>query len=112
MLENLKAIREEAISLIKESKNLRECEDARIAMLGKKGKVTEILKNMKSLSVEEKKVMGKETNLLKKEIENFINEKKAELAANEKAKKLESEALDVTEPAPKMRIGAKHLITT
>ena len=112
MLENLKAIREEAISLIKESKNLRECEDARIAMLGKKGKVTEILKNMKSLSVEEKKVMGKETNLLKKEIENFINEKKAELAANEKAKKLESEALDVTEPAPKMRVGAKHLITT
>ena len=76
MLDNLKSIREEAISLIKESNTLKDCENVRIAMLGKKGKVTEILKNMKTLSVEEKKVMGKETNLLKKEIENFINEKR------------------------------------
>ncbi len=111
MLENLNSIREEAIALIKESESLKDCEEIRVAMLGKKGKVTEILKNMKSLPPEEKKVLGKETNLLKKEIEDMINDRKKELAAEEKAKKLKEETLDVTEPAPELRIGAKHLIT-
>ena len=42
MLDNLKSIREEAISLIKESNTLKDCENVRIAMLGKKGKVTAV----------------------------------------------------------------------
>ena len=76
MLENLNSIREEAISMIKESASLKDCEDIRVAMLGKKGRVTEILKNMKKLPPEEKKVLGKEANILKKEIEEKINRKK------------------------------------
>lgn len=111
MLDNLKVIREEAISLIDKATSLKECEEIRIAMLGKKGKVTEILKNMKNLSVEEKKVMGKETNILKKEIEAGINEKRSALEKEEKTARLRSEAIDVTEPAPQIKIGTRHLIT-
>lgn len=111
MLENLNSIREEAVALIKDSESLKDCEDIRVAMLGKKGKVTEILKNMKSLPPEEKKVLGKETNILKKEIEDMINDRKRALTSEEKEKKLKEETLDVTEPAPELKIGAKHLIT-
>ena len=111
MLENLNSIREEAISMIKESASLKDCEDIRVAMLGKKGRVTEILKNIKKLPPEEKKVLGKETNILKKEIEEKINRKKLELASEEKEKRLKEETIDVTEPAPELKIGAKHLIT-
>lgn len=70
-----------AINLVDSSDNL---EQIRINFLGKKGVVTELLKDLKSVSNDEKKVLGKEINLLKKFVEEKIaktleNIKKAEI---------------------------------
>ena len=47
----------------------------RVGYLGKKGKMTELLKGMGNMSVEERKTIGAETNELKNEITVALAEK-------------------------------------
>ena len=48
-------------------KDAAELENIRVAYLGKKGSITDLLKGMKDLSVEEKKDFGQKVNVLKNE---------------------------------------------
>lgn len=111
MQEKLKGILEEARDRLENSKTVEDIENVRVSMLGKKGKVTEILKNMGKLAPEEKKTVGKETNVVKKEIEKLVNEKREAVKAAAQKKKLEIETIDVTEPGADYSLGTRHPIT-
>ena len=82
----------------------------RIKYLGKKGLVTELTSNMASLSIEEKKEVGREANLLRTEIEDKLKELEDEEKARELEKKLEREKIDVTLPATNIRVGASNVL--
>lgn len=104
----LKAKFEQELS---EIQDLNALEGIRVAYLGKKGSVTDLLKGMKALSVEDKKTFGQKVNELKGAVAEKIAEKTAEL----KEKEIEAEInlmpeFDLSMPANLSR-GSYHPIT-
>ena len=82
-MENLDKLKNEILQKISTAADLKELEDVRISVLGKKGSLTELMKGLGSLSLEEKIAMGKELNLVKNEIENALEKQKSFLAEKE-----------------------------
>lgn len=86
-------------------------EDARVAILGKKGTLTEALKGLGALSVEEKKEQGAALNKIKQEITEALDAKKMQLASAELNARLASETIDVTLPATPTPQGRIHPVS-
>ncbi|MFT4266444.1 MAG: phenylalanine--tRNA ligase subunit alpha [Xenophilus sp.] len=87
-----------------------ELEDAKAQFLGKSGRVTELMKGMAQLSVEEKKTRGAAINAAKQAIEAALAERRQQLADAELAVQLQAEALDVTLPGRRRAGGGLHPI--
>jgi phenylalanyl-tRNA synthetase alpha chain len=83
----------------------------RVAFLGKKGELTQILKGMKDLSKEERPVIGQLGNEVRTFIENEIEARKTELETAAQEAKLKEETLDVTMPGTIHNLGHKHPMT-
>lgn len=92
-------------------RDLAELENVRVAYLGKKGSVTDLLKGMKSLSNEDKKTFGQKVNELKGVVANKIAEKTQELKEKEIQAEIElMPEFDLSIPANLNR-GSYHPIT-
>lgn len=111
MQEKIAEILNEARTKIENAKEISAVEEIRIATLGKKGQITQILRGMGALSKEEKKQIGPAANKAKTEIENLISGKFAKLKEEAKEKRFQLEKIDVTEPGKEFRIGVKHPLT-
>ena len=101
MKEKLQKIREDAIRQIEESGDLSKLNDVRVAVLGKKGELTAVLKSMKDVSPEERPLVGQLVNETRESIEKILDETKKKLEAAELDAKLRREVIDVTLPAKK-----------
>ncbi|MBE6733435.1 MAG: phenylalanine--tRNA ligase subunit alpha [Ruminococcaceae bacterium] len=112
MKEQLIAIREAAENSIKAAKTMQEIEELRVKYLGKKGELTALLKQMGSLSSEERPVMGQLVNEAKALLETAISEKSAELKKAEQDEKLKAETIDITMPAKQSKVGKLHPLNT
>lgn len=108
MKERLQSIREEAISKIMDTDTLEKLNDIRVAYLGKKGQLTEVLKGMKNVEPQDRPKVGQMVNETREIIETKLEEMKAELAAKAREAKLKAEVIDVTLPAKKAKVGHKH----
>ena len=108
MKERLKEIREEAIKQIQSSDALDKLNDARVAFLGKKGKLTAVLKGMKDVAAEERPVVGQMVNETRAAIEEILEETKKKLEAKAREEQLAREVIDVTLPAKKSNLGHRH----
>lgn len=86
-------------------------ENAKALYLGKSGRVTELMKGMAALSVDEKKSRGAAINLAKQAIESALNERRQQLAEAELQAQLQAEALDVTLPGRKRGRGGLHPVS-
>ena len=108
MKEQLKSIAQAALQALEAAKDQQELEALRVKYLGKKGEVTAILKQMGSLSAEERPVIGQLANEVRSKIENQLTAKANEIKAAVADKKLAMETLDVTMPVHKKELGKKH----
>ncbi len=108
MKEQISQIQKEALENVENSKDLKELNDIRVKYLGKKGELTLLLRQMGSLSAEERPVMGAAVNTAKQEVEDKIQEKEETLRKLELAQKLENEDIDITLPSQKIKRGSKH----
>jgi len=108
MKEKLQAIRQKAIEKIEAAESLDILNDLRVAYLGKKGEMTEVLKGMKDVAAADRPAVGQLVNDARKAIEEKIEEVKKTLEAKELERKLKDEVIDVTLPAKKLVIGHKH----
>ena len=88
-----------------------ELENAKARYIGKSGRVTELMKGLGALSIDEKKTRGAEINQLKVGIEAALTARRDALAAAELEKQLKAEALDVTLPGRQRGTGGLHPIT-
>ncbi len=88
-----------------------ELENAKARYLGKSGRVTELLKALSALSVDEKRSRGAEINLTKGRIEAALQTRRDQLAEAELETQLRSESLDVTLPGRKRGIGGLHPVS-
>ena len=111
-MDNLDSIRELFEQNISNAKNQVEIDEIRINFLGRKGKITELLKNMSSIeSIEEKKEFGKKINELKFYCENTLTEKKKLLADKEFLESLEKNKIDITMPGRRPKAASVNLLT-
>ena len=111
MQAQLNKILEEAKAQLNEASTLAQTDDIRVKILGKKGKLTEILRGMGKLSPEERKTTGQMANKVRAEVEKMLEEKfeAVKAAANEAQFKIEK--IDVTEPGREVTLGVKHPLT-
>jgi len=111
-MENLKDIKAQFNNEIEKCEDLAALEQVRVDFLGRKGKLSLILKGLKELPVEEKKIVGQGANKLKQEIEGGIEKKNREIEAKQSSKQLEKEWVDVTQPIlDKKEISHLHPLT-
>ena len=108
MEEQVKQIEKSALEELNSCTELKTLEETRVKYLGKKGELTALLKQMGSLSKEERPIIGSMVNKVRDELEEIISSKEEKLKKEEIAKKLESETIDVTLPSTKIRRGSKH----
>ncbi len=108
MKEKLQNIKNEAIQKLNASDSLTKLNDVRVAILGKKGELTAIMKSMKELLPEERPAFWQLVNEVRAEIEQKLEEAKSALEAKELELRLKNEVIDVTLPAKKNMVGHRH----
>ena len=108
MKEKLQSIREKALAQINSSDSLDKLNEIRVAYLGKKGELTEVLKGMKDVAAEERPVVGQLVNETRAAIEEMLEATKTKMAKKLREIQLEKEVIDVTLPAKRNAIGHKH----
>jgi phenylalanyl-tRNA synthetase alpha chain len=86
-------------------------ENAKARFLGKAGQITELMKGMAALSVDEKKSRGAAINLAKQAIEAALNARRQALQMAELQAQLQAEALDVTLPGRQRGTGGLHPVS-
>ena len=86
-------------------------ENAKALFLGKTGRITELMKGMAQLSVDEKKSRGAAINLSKQAIEAALNDRRQALSDAELQKQLKAEAMDVSLPGRQRTQGGLHPVS-
>ena len=112
MKDQLQKIKEQALSQIEACREIKEIDDLRVKVLGKKGELTAILKQMGKLSAEERPVIGQLANEVREKLESSISEKLAALKSKAVEMKLAAETVDVTMPGTKHEQGRRHPLNT
>ncbi|MDD4989971.1 MAG: phenylalanine--tRNA ligase subunit alpha [Candidatus Pacebacteria bacterium] len=108
---NLEELKNKAKEELEKVIDLKEAEDFFRKYLGKKGEIAKVFDSLKDLAQEEKKAIGQEANNLKKEIEEFFNQKTQELKTAVGQTEQKKEKIDITRPGLKMSRGRLHPLT-
>ena len=108
MKQQLESIREQALAALEEASTPAALEELRVKLLGKKGELTAVLKQMGKLSAEERPVMGQMANSVRSAIEEKLEQRKQTIHAAALEAKLAAEAIDVTIPGEQFTVGHQH----
>ena len=100
-----------AQALFAQSTTPADLENAKAQFLGKSGRITELMKGLGALSVEEKKSQGAVINVAKQAIEAALQARRQALADAELDIQLKAEALDVTLPGRTRAQGGLHPVS-
>ena len=111
MMNDLDAIVATAKSAFAQARTPADLENAKAQFLGKSGRMTELMKGLAALSVDEKKSRGAAINLAKQAIEAALTARRQGLADAELQIQLQAEALDVTLPGRQRGQGGLHPVS-
>ncbi|MGE7758965.1 phenylalanine--tRNA ligase subunit alpha [Peribacillus sp. NPDC097895] len=111
MQERLLELQEEALQKVAAASELKELNEVRVAYLGKKGPITEVLRGMGKLSAEERPKIGALANDVREAIATKIEEKQKALETEAVNAKLATETIDVTLPGRPVNKGNLHPLT-
>ena len=101
-------LKNEVLVKIKEANSLDDLENLRVQVLGKKGSITSLMKQLGSLEPDKRREAGQILNSLQKNIIESIDNKKSSLEETYLNEKLKNEALDITLPTRPENIGRIH----
>lgn len=108
MKEKLEAIKADALAKISNAKDLDSLNEIKVAILGKKGELTAVLKSMKDVAPEERPMVGQLVNEARTVIEEKLEEEKTKIARLLRTEKMKRETIDVTLPGRKNMRGHRH----
>jgi len=108
---NLEALERDVLARVAASNDENALEAVRVDAVGKQGAVSGLMKTLGAMSPEERKDFGARLNAIKDAITEAIITKKANFAEASLEAKLKSEAVDVTLPPIRPRIGAIHPVS-
>jgi phenylalanyl-tRNA synthetase alpha chain len=100
-----------ALLSISDAATLEDLEAIRVDVLGRKGKLAQLGKQLGALPQEERAEFGKALNAAKQTLEPAFEEKKAQLEKVALDRRLDAEWVDLTLPAPGPRRGSLHPVT-
>jgi phenylalanyl-tRNA synthetase alpha chain len=108
---DLDALIAEASEMVADTNSVDALESVRVELLGKKGRLTGVLKSIGSLPVEQKPAAGQAVNKAKQAVQALVDERRLVLDNAELAQKLIADALDITLPGSGAQTGGLHPIT-
>ena len=111
MKEELEKLHSEVLISISQASTEKEVSEIRVGVLGRKGRLTQLLKQLGTLPEAERREIGKMANLIKESTEAGIGEALTGIREREKREALEKEKIDVTLPGRRVPLGRKHPIT-
>ena len=111
MQEQLRKIQEEAANQLENVRDKAGLDALRLKMLGKKGDLTQLLRSMGQLPAEERPKAGQMINVVRERLTEQMDALDSKIKRIEQEKKLEREAIDVTEPRKHAPIGSIHPVS-
>ena len=110
MKEKVESIRKELEEDLLSSSTVQDVANLKVKYLGKKGLVTELTSNMKDLSIDEKKEVGRLSNELKTHVTEALTKLEDFIKDAELQEKLFKETIDVTLPSTKVNVGSANIL--
>ncbi|MBQ8661931.1 MAG: phenylalanine--tRNA ligase subunit alpha [Alphaproteobacteria bacterium] len=110
-MENIENLKSQLLADVAGAQNIKALEEVRVAALGKKGRITEMMKSLGTLAPEERKETGRVLNVLKTEIEQALETQKETLEKAELNARLANEKIDVTLPVRPEMQGRIHPVS-
>lgn len=110
-MQNLEELKSAALAAVEKADDLQSLDQIRVDELGKKGRLTALLKGLGGLSPEERPRAGAEINKAKQAVSEAIETRKSHLEAEALAEALASETVDVTLPGRGIDSGSLHPVT-
>ncbi len=110
-MHDLKKIKEEFISKLKEKLNLSEINQIKSDLFGKNGLISSQFKKIGTITESQRKEFATDLNVIKNELQDLINTKINEIEINEINEKLEKEKIDVTLPERTFIRGKIHPVS-
>ncbi len=107
---DLEALQEEALAAVAAAADVAALEALELDILGKKGRLTGVLRGIGALPPEERPQVGAIANSVRTAIERALETRGAELRGSELTARLIAEAVDVTTPGRPIRRGSRHPI--
>src|SRR5262245_48817753 len=108
---DLNALERDLMGRLNAANDEASLEALRVEALGKQGAISALMRNLATMSADERKSFGASLNQLKDAVTEAIVAKKATLAEAALDRQLQSEAVDVTLPPVKPRLGAIHPVS-
>ena len=109
--QDLMQLQEEFLQAIDLAVSTQQVEELRIRYLGKKGKLTAILRGMGALSADERPLAGRLANQVRADLETQLTTARLRAEKKESAARLASEKLDITLPGRSTPVGCRHPLT-
>ena len=110
-MSELRDLLEQALEEVAAAADERGLDDVRIRYLGKKGEVTQRLKQLGSLPEAERPAAGQAINQAKQQVQEALNQRKTELQQELLARRLAGERIDISLPGRGQRSGGLHPVT-
>ena len=107
----LEQLAKQAESSIAAAEDLSVLDDLRVEYLGKKGRLTGLLKGLGKLTAEERPAAGAKINDVKQSLQDLIGQRKAHFESIDLNAKLAKETIDVTLPGRGEEVGGLHPVT-
>jgi len=111
MSEQIEELKQKALQELKRIDNIKDLESWRVHYLGKKSPLTQILRSLATLSIEERKVVGAAANQLKTLLESSVEEKGQTLREAQIKSEAQKESIDISLPGRPYPAGHIHPIT-
>ncbi len=111
MKEKLDSIKCAALESIAAARTSADIAAVRVKYLGKSGEISLIMRDMANVPKDERPALGKMVNEARGDVERALDEKGAELEAQEKAARLKAEAIDITLDSDGHKLGSLHPLT-
>jgi len=104
-------LRREALAQVGAAADAPAVEQVRIDWLGKKGRITELFKQMGAMTPNARRAFGEEINAVKEALSQALEIRAAEFNEAELSRRLASESIDVTLPGRGESTGGLHPVT-
>jgi len=111
MKEKLEQLSAEVKTALATAKDKDQIMKVRTQFLGRKGKLTLLVRQLGTLPEEERPIAGKLINQIKSKLEQHVDQQLAIISEQDKREQLKKETLDITLPGRRLSIGKKHPIT-